>query len=319
MRHYLTLAGRTVALINLDPAADPPASPDDAPAVDVRDLVSLDAAAAATGLGPNGGLLYCMDYVAANVDWLLDKLAPLIAAGAYLIFDTPGQAELVCLPSPLHAVVAALTGTAHIALVSVLLLDARLATEPAAFLGACVDALTAQLQLGLPHVAALSKLDTLATAACVGGRGLPFGLSFYARPGGSLHWLARAVAGGFDDGDDDDDQPSSSAPPPPPSAFAARYAKLTAALCDVVDDYGLLSFTPLAIRDEACVGRVAALCDRAVGYAPGAAGGGVALPVGLAELDWGGDDLIGMLEEKYLGGGGGEGGRREDAFETDDD
>ena len=292
MRHYLTLTGRTVALINLDPAADPPASPDDAPSVDVRDLVSHDAAVDATGLGPNGGLLYCMDYVAANVDWLLDRLKPLIDAGHYLIFDTPGQAELVALPGPLHAIVAALTSTAHIALVSVLLLDAHLAADPSKFLSACIDALTAQLALDLPHVAALSKLDTLAAAAGVDGGGLPFDLAFYARPGGGLHHLAAAIA-------------ASAAPSSSSSAFAARYAKLTACLCDVVDDYGLLSFTPLAIQDEACVARVAALCDRAVGYAPGAAGGGVGLPVGLAALDHGGDDLIAALEAKYLGGGGG--------------
>lgn len=306
MRHYLTLAGRDVALVNLDPAADPPTTPDDAPAVDVRDLITLDAAAAATGLGPNGGLLYCMDYLAANVDWLLDKLAPYIKKGCYFLIDTPGQAELVCLPGPLHAVVAALTRDASFQLVSVLLLDAHLVTEPSKFLAACIDALSAQLSLDLPHVAALSKIDTLAAAAGVDGAGLPFGLEFYARPTGGMHHLAAAIAGGdaaARGGGDGDDLPSTT---PTTTAFAARYAKLTAGLCDVVDDYGLLSFSPLAIEDEAAVARVAALCDRAIGYAPGAAGGGVALPLGMAELDHGGDDLIARLEAKYLGGGGGE-------------
>ena len=320
MRHYLTLAGRTVALVNLDPAADPPTSPEDAPAVDVRDLVSLDSVMAATSLGPNGGLLYCMDYLAENVDWLLDKLAPLAAAGHYFLFDTPGQAELVCLPGPLHTIVATLTrASPAYALVSVLLLDAHLVTEPPKFLAACVDALSAQLSLDLPHVAALAKLDTLAATVGVGGHALPFDLEFYARPMGGMHHLAAAIAGGDaaarggGGGDDDDDDPSP--PLPPVSAFGARYAKLTAGLCDVVEDYGLLSFSPLAIEDEAAVARMAALCDRAVGYAPGAAGGGVALPIGMAELDHGGDDLIARLEAKYLGGRGGGGEEeREDDF-----
>ena len=196
MRHYLTLAGRTVALVNLDPAADPPTTPEDAPAVDVRDLVSLDVVMAATSLGPNGGLLYCMDYLAENVDWLLEKLAPLAAAGHYFLFDTPGQAELVCLPGPLHTLVSTLTrATPAYALVSVLLLDAHLVTEPPKFLAACVDALSAQLSLDLPHVAALAKLDTLAATVGVGGAALPFGLEFYARPTG-----VHAPPGGRDRG-----------------------------------------------------------------------------------------------------------------------
>ena len=29
------------------------------------------------GLGPNGGLLYCMDYLEKNMDWLQKALAPL--------------------------------------------------------------------------------------------------------------------------------------------------------------------------------------------------------------------------------------------------
>ena len=28
-------------------------------------------------LGPNGGLVYCMDYLEKNMDWLQEALAPL--------------------------------------------------------------------------------------------------------------------------------------------------------------------------------------------------------------------------------------------------
>ena len=77
MAHYLALAGRPVAVVNLDPAADPPAGEEDAPfAVDVRDLVDLSAVMAAHALGPNGGLLFCVDHLAENVDWLIDAVAP---------------------------------------------------------------------------------------------------------------------------------------------------------------------------------------------------------------------------------------------------
>jgi hypothetical protein len=294
MAHYLALAGRPVAVVNLDPAADPPAGEEDAPfAVDVRDLVDLSAVMAAHALGPNGGLLFCVDHLAENVDWLIDAVAPLVGGGdgggRYVIFDTPGQAELTAPGSPLHTVLAALHSRLHLSLVSVMLLDSHLCADAGKFLGGCLTALTAQLALGLPHVAALTKVDLLRNHAL--GSGLDFDLAFYARPFG-LRRLAAAVAAR-----------SGGAP-----AFAARHARLTSLLCDVVDDYALLSFTPLAIEDEACVARCAALCDRAGGYAPGAAGGGVALPIGVAELDWGGDDLLAALQFKYLDAGEGEGG-----------
>ena len=52
MQHYLTLAGRATAVVNLDPAND---APPYAAAVDVAQLVDLAAVMDAHGLGPNGG------------------------------------------------------------------------------------------------------------------------------------------------------------------------------------------------------------------------------------------------------------------------
>lgn len=48
------------------------------------------------GLGPNGGMLYCIEYLEANFDWLEEQLraAGLLAGDAYVVFDIPGQVEL---------------------------------------------------------------------------------------------------------------------------------------------------------------------------------------------------------------------------------
>jgi hypothetical protein len=40
------------------------------------------------------GLIYAMDYLAANFDWLAERMAPLEAEGRYFMFDTPGQASV---------------------------------------------------------------------------------------------------------------------------------------------------------------------------------------------------------------------------------
>ena len=48
------------------------------------------------GLGPNGAILYCIEYLEANFDWLVEELDKLLGEGGngYVIFDTPGQVEL---------------------------------------------------------------------------------------------------------------------------------------------------------------------------------------------------------------------------------
>jgi GTPase SAR1 family protein len=48
------------------------------------------------GLGPNGAILYCIEYLEANFDWLVEQLDELLGEGGdgYVIFDTPGQVEL---------------------------------------------------------------------------------------------------------------------------------------------------------------------------------------------------------------------------------
>jgi hypothetical protein len=50
------------------------------------------------GLGPNGAMLYCVEYLEANFDWLVERLDEVLgegeAGGGYVIFDTPGQVEI---------------------------------------------------------------------------------------------------------------------------------------------------------------------------------------------------------------------------------
>jgi hypothetical protein len=55
--------------------------------------------------------------------------------------------------------------------------------------------------------------------------------------------------------------------------FGRRYRQLTAALAEVIEDYGLVSYTPLAIEDKHSMQGLVALVDKATGYVyTGAAG-----------------------------------------------
>lgn len=89
MQEFLTHLGRKVVVVNMDPANEGlPYSC----AVDISELVTLDDVMDGLKLGPNGGLLYCMEYVEANLDWLENKLKQY--SDYYFLFDCPGQVEL---------------------------------------------------------------------------------------------------------------------------------------------------------------------------------------------------------------------------------
>lgn len=81
--------GRKVVVVNMDPANEEMPYPC---AVDISELITLDEVMDSLKLGPNGGLLYCMQYLEANLDWLESKLKR--HGDCYFLFDCPGQVEL---------------------------------------------------------------------------------------------------------------------------------------------------------------------------------------------------------------------------------
>ena len=58
--------------------------------VDVRELIKLAEATERLGLGPNGGLVFCIEYLASNLEWLKSSIDAL-GEGTYLLIDCPGQ------------------------------------------------------------------------------------------------------------------------------------------------------------------------------------------------------------------------------------
>lgn len=69
----MTALGRPSSVANLDPANDNVPYAEDA-AFDVRELVDVDEVMEREELGPNGGVLWAMEEIEANMDWLEQKL-----------------------------------------------------------------------------------------------------------------------------------------------------------------------------------------------------------------------------------------------------
>ena len=262
--------------------------------LDVCDsVVNLSEVMMQTGLGPNGGLVYCLEYMEAHADDIIQLLKERLPADAYLIFDLPGQVEIYShndsIPNLLHT----LSKQLDLRLVVVQLIDAHYCTEAATFLSASLLATTTMLRLELPTVSVLSKVDLL------GNYGpLPFSLEYFTdcadldrllpfvSQGGltnsdnsSEHnWGSRSnsisgsdnnklradVVDEFDYVDDPDYQKARRRTRQSP--FFRKHQKLHQVLAETVDDFGLLSFLPLDISNAESVGRVIARIDKANGY-----------------------------------------------------
>ncbi|CAN6232045.1 unnamed protein product [Urochloa humidicola] len=235
MSQFLSLLGRKVAVVNLDPAND--ALPYEC-AINIEDLIKLSDVMAEHSLGPNGGLVYCMDYLEKNIDWLEEKLKPLIE-DHYLLFDFPGQVELFFLHSNARSVINKLIKKLNLRLTAVHLIDAHLCCEPGKYVSALLLSLSTMLHLELPHINVLSKIDLIENYG-----NLAFNLDFYTDVQ-DLSYLQHHL----------EQDPRS-----------AKYRKLTKELCDVIDDFGLVNFSTLDIQDKESVGNLVKLIDKSNGY-----------------------------------------------------
>ena len=146
LQQYLEGIGRKVAVINLDPANENYTYP---VAADIQELVRLDAAAQDLNLGPNGALVYCYEFLEANLDWLVEKLSEL--SDCYVLLDMPGQVELYTHHASVKNVLAALQQTHHHRLVAVHLVDAHHCADAAKFISVLLVTLSTMVQLEMPQ------------------------------------------------------------------------------------------------------------------------------------------------------------------------
>ena len=160
--------GRKTAILNLDPAND---APPYSSSVDISELITLSDVMNSLSLGPNGGLVYCMEYLEKNLDWLQQKLDTL--QDAYLLFDCPGQVELYTHNNAVRNIVGQLVKWNH-RLTAVHLVDSHYCSDPGKFISVLLTSLSTMLQVELPHVNVLSKVDLIEQY----GR-LPFNLDFF--------------------------------------------------------------------------------------------------------------------------------------------
>lgn len=77
---------RKVSIVNLDPANENMQYQSD---IDIMSLITVEDAMKNLNLGPNGALMYCMEFLETNFDWLLQKIKA--STANYFLFDCPGK------------------------------------------------------------------------------------------------------------------------------------------------------------------------------------------------------------------------------------
>jgi GTPase SAR1 family protein len=294
-----------------------------------EDVISLNSVMSELNLGPNGGLLYCMEYIEHHLcDVLMllkerlgissrtsgaqqNQQQSLASSRAYLLFDLPGQIELTAHSNVISHIAHRLVRELDIRLVCVQLVDASVCLpDVSKFIGAALVCTASMMRIELPCVNVLSKMDLLQqshqqrTNSGVDGQEmspkhsdgdedmdsdgggyddiastspLPFNLEFFTQ----CHDLHRLVdyldtnpmdfvSNGtitdplFDYMEDPDYRKAQERTRS--SKFHRKYHKLHHELCDMVEEFSLLSFLPLSIQDAESVGRVVARVDKCNGY-----------------------------------------------------
>ncbi|GAM85076.1 hypothetical protein ANO11243_030790 [Dothideomycetidae sp. 11243] len=269
MQQFLHAIDRNCAVINLDPANDHTSYPC---ALDVRDLVPLEEVMEQESLGPNGGVLYALEELEHNIEWFEERLKEI--KDEYLVIDCPGQVELFTHHNSLPTIFHRLEKLGY-RLVVVQLLDSHALSQPTLWISSLLLTLRSMLHFPYPLVNVLSKIDNLSKA-----EPLPFNLDYYTEVQDLSYLLPHLEA---------------------EQAGFSKWTRLNEALIQLVDDFGLVSFQPLAVEDKASMAALVRAIDRASGFVFGVdAKGGLSNEEGVwasaMQEGWGQMDIADVQE-----------------------
>ena len=160
-------------------------------------------------------------------------------------------------------------------LVVVHLVDAHYCSDPSKYISVLLIALRSMLQLDLPHINVLSKIDLINQYGP-----LAFNLEFYT----DVQDLSHLI-------------PALDADP-----RMKKFAALNTAICDLVESFGLVGFETLCVEDKNSMTHLLQAIDRAGGYAFGEAeGGGDNIWTVAMRENWGGaQGNVQDIQERWI-------------------
>lgn len=217
------------------------------PLVDIRDLVHLDDVMEDEELhyGPNGGLIFCLEYLIENSGWLQAQLCGSVDEDDavegdpdddYIIFDMPGQIELYT-HLKMGRQLCELLQSWNFRVATVFLLDSQFMIDGSKFVSGTMAALSVMANLELPHINVLSKMDLLT-------KGARSQLDRYLEPD------ARELLADVSND----------------SGMGQKYRKLSEAIGNLIEDFSLVRFIPLNINDEESISDLLLIIDNVIQF-----------------------------------------------------
>lgn len=247
---HLQNSRRSCFYVNLDPAAETFSYEPD---LDIRDLITLEDVMEELGLGPNGGLMYCFEFLMQNLDFLNEALDPL-SEEYLIIFDMPGQIELYTHVPLLPKLVQYLSraGPLNISLCATYLLESTFVVDKAKFFAGTLSAMSAMILLEMPHVNILTKMDQV--------KGM------VAKK--ELKRFTSVDVQLLDEGPAEIEEANPSSDPLASDAVLSggSFKRLNRAVAQLIDDFSMVSFLKLDVQDEDSVGSVLSYIDDAIQF-----------------------------------------------------
>ncbi|KAK1150166.1 hypothetical protein N8T08_000065 [Aspergillus melleus] len=248
MIQHLQNSRRSCFYVNLDPAAETFSYEPD---LDIRELITLEDVMEEMGLGPNGGLIYCFEFLLQNLDFLSDALDPL-SEEYLIIFDMPGQIELYTHVPLLPSLVQFLSraGPLNVNMCAAYLLESTFVVDKAKFFAGTLSAMSAMLMLEMPHVNILTKMDQV--------RDMVSRKELRRFTNVDVQLLQ----------DENDDSPGAAADPMAKDALVSggSFNQLNRAVAQLIDDFSMVSFLQLDVQEEDSVAAVLSHIDDAIQY-----------------------------------------------------
>lgn len=217
-------------------------------------------------LGPNGALLFCMETLEVNFD-----------PNSYFIFDFPGQVELFTNHQSVFNILHKLERELHFRLVALHLVDSTHCKEPFKFISLALLTMQSMMRLECPQINVLSKFDKFDQEIVAEGKENDFiPLTFYADCM-DLSLVCNEEAMG-----------------------KSKYSQLTQAISELIEDFGLVSFVPVAVEDKECMAFLMQEIDKANGLVFGGLTAGNESILQTSMTTTNRDEYLQSMENKYM-------------------
>lgn len=250
---------RQMFAVNLDPAAE---VFNYQPSADIRELIHVDDVMEDRELnfGPNGALVFAMEHLLENLDWLTERLGT--AEDDYILFDTPGQIELVSHFGMMKTFVKYLE-TLNFRVCVVFLLDSQFVGDLSKYFSSLMVSLITLINLELPVVNVLSKVDKIPEEA------RKF-IDDFLEPSGNLLDQGLPCFRSSERSSTIKEEEGTNSEAPSTSKKNSRtgdkFYKLSKAFATLIDDYSLHKFLPLSVMDEDLLNEILVAVDSCIQY-----------------------------------------------------